>query len=179
VPGGTSPSGWIPAVHLGTDGKLRSSLFWHSDVNARLVSPGATTYNDGNWHHVAVTYANGVETLYIDGVQVGQQAQPEVAYSGSYNYYLGTGYAAGWTGGNGGWHFFGGKLDEAALYQRALSGTEVGQHFAAVAASPPIASGEQPPATAKLQMEPGLEVGTPDDGIVARRNRARVLQWRL
>src|SRR5947207_5298279 len=50
-------SGHAAAAQVGTDVKLRSTLFWHGDTNARIVSPGATTYNDGRWHHVAVSYA--------------------------------------------------------------------------------------------------------------------------
>ena len=70
TPGGGAPAGWVPVVHLGTDGKLRSSLFWHNDTNARLVSPGATTYNDGQWHHVAFTRnsTTGVVQIFVDGV---------------------------------------------------------------------------------------------------------------
>ena len=98
---------------------------------ARIVSPGAGTYNDGQWHHVAVTYANGVESLYLDGVLVGQQSAGEVAYAGGYDYFLGTGYTASWSGGNGGWHYFQGRLDEAAVYSRALTATEVAARYAA------------------------------------------------
>ena len=50
---------------------------------------------------------------------VGQQTCSQVAYAGDYDYYLGVGYTDLWTGGNGGWHYFRGRLDEASLYQRA------------------------------------------------------------
>jgi hypothetical protein len=135
TPGGGSPNGYVPVVQLGTDGKLRSSMFWHGDVNARLTSPGATTYNDGRWHHVAVTYANGVESLYIDGALAGRQTFSDVPYATAYSYFLGTGYTGGWAAGNGGWQFFSGTLDEAAIYQRALSAAEVAQHYAAASSS--------------------------------------------
>ena len=139
TPGVGGANGYVPAIHLGTDGKLRSSLFWHGDVNARLVSPGPRTYNDGSWHHVAVTYGNGVESLYIDGALAGQQAAAEVPYAGSYSYFLGAGYTPQWTGGNGGWHFFRGRLDEATLHSRALSPLEISQHFAAGNSIGPVA----------------------------------------
>ena len=89
TPGGAAPAGWVHVVAIGTDGRLRSSLFWHGDTNARLAS--ATAVNDGHWHHVAVTYAGGVESLYLDGTLVGQQSAGEVSYAGSYTYFLGTG----------------------------------------------------------------------------------------
>lgn len=129
TPGGAIPAGYVPVVHLGTDGKIRSTVFWHGDANARVVSPGATVYNDGLWHHVAVTTDGGVETLYLDGVVAGQQTQPQVAYASAYSYFLGTGQTSLWAGGNGGWQFFNGRLDNAAIYQRALAPAEVAQHF--------------------------------------------------
>jgi hypothetical protein len=131
TPGGATPAGYVPVVHLGADGKVRSSLFWHGDVNSRLVSPGAAAYNDGQWHHVAVTYAAGVETLYLDGVLIGQQTRAQVPYAAAYSYFLGTGQTSLWPEGNGGWHFFSGSLDEAAIYQRALTPGEVAARVAA------------------------------------------------
>ena len=131
TPLGAANSGYVPVVHLGTDGRLRSSMFWHGDVNARLVTPSSTAYNDGRWHHVAVSYSSGIESLYVDGVLVAQQAVAQVAYASSHNFFLGTGYTAYWGAGNGGWHFFAGQLDEAAVYRRALTPAEVSQHFAA------------------------------------------------
>ena len=129
--GGAATRGYVPVVHLGVDGRLRSSLFWHGSATQRLTSPVGAVFNDGNWHHVAVTYAAGVETLYIDGVQVGQQTINQVAYAADYDYYLGVGFTDLWAAGNGGWHYFRGRLDEASLYQRALTASEVAQHFAA------------------------------------------------
>ena len=128
TPGGAIAGGYVPVVQLGTDGKIRSTMFWHGDVNARIVSPGTTTYNDGQWHHVAVTSAGGIETLYLDGVAAGQQSRPQVAYAAAYSYVLGTGQTSQWAGGNGGWQFFSGQLDEAAIYRRALTAAEIAEH---------------------------------------------------
>jgi hypothetical protein len=150
TPGGAATSGYVPVVHLGTDGRVRSSMFWHGDANMRLVTPGGTTYNDGRWHHVAVSYSSGVESLYVDGLLVAQQAVAQVPYSPSYNYFLGTGYTASWSAGNGGWHFFAGQFDEAAVYQRALTPAEVGQHFAAGGSSGAL-SGESGRANERTQ----------------------------
>jgi hypothetical protein len=82
-------------------------------------------------------------------VAVGQQWANVVAYAGQYSYYLATGYTAWWAGGNNGWQFFSGKLDEVAIYQRALTPDEVAQHFAAAseAGSLPIASESGSPAS--------------------------------
>jgi hypothetical protein len=132
APGAGNPTaGWTPVVQLGTDGKLRSSMFWHGSSSNRLTSPGTTTYNDGQWHHVAVTYGSGTETMYIDGVAVAQQSlAQDTAPDYPYQYYLGVGYTGGWTGGNGGWQYLNGKLDQAAIYLRTLSASTIAQHYA-------------------------------------------------
>jgi hypothetical protein len=78
---------------------------------------------DGVWHHVAMTAQNGVtdgSTTYIDGVAVSvlthgvqEQSSPLML-------------AAGPTGQN-----IQGVIDEAAIYDRVLTGSEVAEHYAA------------------------------------------------
>ncbi len=129
VPGGPSPGGFVPALHLGTDGILRSSMFWHGSQAARIASP--TSLNDGQWHHVAAVYNNGVETLYVDGLAVGSQTLPVVGYTSAYDYHLGTGFTATWAAGNGGWHFFNGQLYEPQVSLTPLTAADVMARFAA------------------------------------------------
>jgi hypothetical protein len=135
VPGGGEPPGWVPAVHLGVDGVIRSSLFWHG-ATRRLTSADGVSYADGQWHHVAVTFGGGTETLYVDGVEAGHRADVQTAYAPAYDYFLGTGPTRAWIGGNDGWHFFEGRLDEVAVYSRALTDAQIAAHFAAGAATP-------------------------------------------
>jgi hypothetical protein len=115
---------------LGTDGKIHTSLFWHANTN--FVSSTAT-YNDGLWHQVAVTYSDGTESLYIDGVLVASNTGTEISYDPAYSYYLGTGETTYWAGSNGGWSFFRGQLDETAIYATALSGSQIVAHYDAAA----------------------------------------------
>src|SRR5262249_2134939 len=60
---GQTGGGYVPAVYVGSDGKVHASMFWHNAVTNQIVSP--TTYNDGNWHQVVDVYDNGLETLYV------------------------------------------------------------------------------------------------------------------
>ena len=101
------------------------------DVLARLFRPGgqATTVNDGKFHFLAVTYNGTTETVYLDGTAIGSLAFTQQAYSPVYYYQLGTGYTAGWPAGVNGWDSFTGLIDEAALYNRALSPTEVQANY--------------------------------------------------
>jgi hypothetical protein len=49
-----------------------SSLFWQSRYGVtNLYSRSATSILDGNWHHVAITRASGVQRMFFDGVLQG------------------------------------------------------------------------------------------------------------
>ena len=122
VPYIAGPGAYVPALYVGTDGKLYAALFW--DNFTRLIS--TNTVNDGAFHHVAVTFDGTTEVLYLDGAASGSTPFIQQAYPGPYQYQLGTGYTAGgWPGGNGSWFPFSGIIDEASLYTRALSAGEV------------------------------------------------------
>ncbi|HVV73804.1 MAG TPA: LamG-like jellyroll fold domain-containing protein, partial [Verrucomicrobiae bacterium] len=123
------PGAYVPALYVGTDGKLYAALFW--DNFNQIVSPG--TVNDGVFHHVAVTFDGTAETLFLDGMPVGAQIPfTQMAYAGTYYYQLGTGFTAGlWPAANNGWFSFSGILDEASVYNRALTDSEVAAIFEA------------------------------------------------
>jgi streptogramin lyase len=94
--------------------------------NFSLTSPG--TVNDGNWHHVAVTWdgtttAGGV-ALYVDGVTVasgtalvtfGTYASSRMYFGGDPNLPL---------------PYYRGLLDEVGVYSAALSAGDIGTIFA-------------------------------------------------
>jgi hypothetical protein len=70
--------------------------------------------------------------LYVDSKLAGGRPWTQLGYATGYNYQFGTGYtAAGWPGGNVGWYSFNGLVDEAHLYNRALSSNEVAGIYAA------------------------------------------------
>jgi RHS repeat-associated protein len=124
VASGTTPSsGWNPFLYIGTDGKLRA-----------LASPGtinpittSVAMNDGDWHH-AVLVMDGTaqtQTLYVDGNATGQltgivSASPTLAFG-----YIGTGYTSGWPSSNGGWMPFTGSIDDVAIWNTALTATQI------------------------------------------------------
>jgi PKD repeat protein len=95
----------------------------------------AASFNDGKWHHVAASLSSSGMVLFIDGKQVGAQAD---ATSGqSYNGY----FRIGSDRAMGGSNTFTGRIDEVALYPAALSAAQVAAHAAAggVAAAPNLA----------------------------------------
>jgi hypothetical protein len=116
-PGG-SPSGFVPAVYIDNAGSLRAEMFYHSGGTGQIIPP--TAYNDNQWHFVEDTYANGTETLYVDGQNEGSQVVSEESYSAVYSYYVGTGLTDNWPQANT-WLYFNGALDEVHISSTARS----------------------------------------------------------
>jgi RHS repeat-associated protein len=116
---GSSPSGWVPALYVDTAGSLRASMFWHGSSSNQIVT--TTAYNDNKWHFVVDTYANGTETLYVDGQNTGSQQETENGYESLYSYFIGTGETSGWPAANGTWLYFNGSLDEISVSNIARS----------------------------------------------------------
>jgi hypothetical protein len=121
---GSKPGGWVPAMYLDSNGKIRASLYWHGAQALQIVS--TASYNDNNWHAAVDVYNDGTETLYVDGAAVGSQAGSEDSYSSKYQYFLGTGYTSSWTNGNSGWLYWDGALDEVRVSNTALAAGWIG-----------------------------------------------------
>lgn len=133
----STPSGpdavnqFVPSIYVGNDGKLYASTIWHGATHLQTVSNNPV--NDGNWHHVVVTFNEkaGHQKLYLDGkLDATLTGLSQNSFASSYDYYLGTGYTSSWTSASGGWDYFKGGLDEFAIYNRALTANEVADHFA-------------------------------------------------
>jgi len=82
---------------------------------------GTNTFNDGAWHNVIFVLSGTSASLYVDGLQFGSS----LTYSpqdlgGSIS--LGSNYS----GTNS---FFSGKMDEVAIWNRALTTTEIGNIY--------------------------------------------------
>ncbi len=120
-----SVGSYAPAIYVGADGKLRAEMFYNSTLGTTPIT-SSYAVNDGQWHHIAVTYDGSTEAVYLDGALVGSVASFTQAANGSPLYYqIGTGYTSYWPAGNNAWYTFSGRVDEATVYSRALSATEV------------------------------------------------------
>jgi hypothetical protein len=117
--------GYVPAIYVGTNGVLYVQLFW--GTAPQLVSTNLV--NDGQFHHVVVTYDGATEKLYFDGAVIGATPFTQQAYSPLYYYEIGTGYTGGWDGTPGEWFPFTGVIDEPSLYNRALTAIEIAALF--------------------------------------------------
>jgi RHS repeat-associated protein len=152
----TYAGGWIPALYVDTTGALQERLFWH---NGPPLNVAAGPYNDAQPHHVVVTYTNGVDSLYVDGqLKASQSSDSEVAYSPTYNYYVGDGFVSTYpntpTSGNGWWPFTG-TIGEVAVYGSALSAARVQAHFAAGSGYHAAVAADSPTAYWRLNEQAG------------------------
>lgn len=86
------------------------------------VFTGATDVNDGEWHMIAVTYDSTTRMvkLYVDGAEDGSGTMTAHQAQGSVNT-LGRGYSS---------DRFIGSLDEAAVFNFALSPTDIAALYA-------------------------------------------------
>jgi hypothetical protein len=100
----------------------------------------STGYSANQWHHVVATYDGSTKALnlYINGSL--DNASSGGSISGNANAY------DFWTIGNARWvsgtydnYYFPGKIDEAKIYSRVLSGTEALEHYNA--ATPTLTKG--------------------------------------
>ncbi|MBD9360635.1 DUF4347 domain-containing protein [Methylomonas fluvii] len=106
-------------LRLDTGGKIKGS---YVDSGTYRFTEATTTLAGTGWHHVAYTIdsAAHTQTVYIDGVAVAS-----TAYTTSIAYSLATNSFIGKHGNGDTTYDFNGKIDEARIYNRALTGVEV------------------------------------------------------
>ena len=110
-------------IGLAPNGALRTDLSQTGGpAYEQLVSPnGVITQNA--WNHVAVTFNGGSTVLYVNGVQVASSTMTitSIFNGGNTNVNLGRDPA--------GLQYFGGSIDEASIYNRALTAAEIRSIF--------------------------------------------------
>jgi hypothetical protein len=75
--------------------------------------------NDGAWHHFAATYDGSYKKLYVDGTLVNTYSYTSTLNTNNYKVSFGKDLESGTAQ-------YAGMLDDVRIYNRALSGTEVG-----------------------------------------------------
>ncbi|MEU9830790.1 polymorphic toxin-type HINT domain-containing protein [Streptosporangium sp. NPDC048047] len=135
-----------PFLYVGVDGKLRGQFRVVNAANAviaPITSPGAV--NNGAWHHVILTGSGASQTLYLDGAPVGS-LNGTIDHNWLRHVTIGNGrITSGWpsatsvTTGTAEWGL-NGYIDEAAVYDRPLTGVEAAEHYAARQAVPHLMS---------------------------------------
>ncbi|MGL4173797.1 MAG: signal peptidase I [Actinomycetota bacterium] len=92
-----------------------------------VVSPAS--YNDNQWHHVVATLSSAGMRLYVDGVLVA--SDPAITSAQVYNgrWRIGWDNLGGWGANTPTNSYFTGFIDEVAIYNSALTATQVTAHF--------------------------------------------------
>jgi hypothetical protein len=104
---------------------VNSELFWITDETSTRspvsLSARVPQIYDGQFHHVAATWSPTVIKVYLDGIEVASApSQGGILNPGST-----TQFRLGSSGGPGSPLFYSGILDEATVYRRALTPTEI------------------------------------------------------
>ena len=104
-------------------GSAEFELYDKNGTGTGLSGTGDLT--DGNWHHVVAVRDAGANQIriYVDGTL---ENSGSTAFTAGFDFT--TPLNIGWVNKDGGYHFAG-TIDEAALYNRALSGDEVQMHY--------------------------------------------------
>ncbi|NUT18777.1 MAG: Teneurin-1 [Hamadaea sp.] len=129
ITNGTSSANYVPALYVGTSGKLHAE-FWNGASASAMSSPNAVT--DGAWHHVVLAAAGDTQTLYLDGTAVGTVAGliKLADASSTAHEYVGAGYIGGsWPDqphpGEAVATYFAGSISDVALFDRTLTAADV------------------------------------------------------
>jgi hypothetical protein len=82
----------------------------------------------GSWHHIAYTFDGGAHTqaFYIDGVVVTSGAVDGTIAYDDHPFLIGADIENGYPS-----FFFGGLIDEACIFNRALSASEISRIYKA------------------------------------------------
>ncbi|MCO6006184.1 DUF6531 domain-containing protein [Actinoallomurus purpureus] len=119
----------VPALYVGTDGKLRGQ-FWSG-----AISPitSLVAVNDGKWHHAVLSAMGSTQNLYLDGKSIGTLTGQTPGHSTLTYDQIGAAYATtpgSWPGwGSSPKRFFAGTIDETAIYQHPLGPEAVAAHY--------------------------------------------------
>jgi hypothetical protein len=117
--------GWVPAIYVDTNGKIRTSCFWGGSTTNQSTS--SASVNDNLWHQILVTFESTSHKSYLDGILFDTIAKTQSNYSATYYYYLGSGKIASWP--NAGNMTLSGNISNFMFYNRALSATEIQQNY--------------------------------------------------
>jgi hypothetical protein len=115
--GGDGQGYWIELGYSGTLARMGLNING-TDVKWTANLP---TFTAGNWYHFVFTYDGTTQKVYINaGTPVTYTSPGTIYYSGSDPFKIGLSQGTGGLN-----HYFGGSIDEVAVWNKALNSTEV------------------------------------------------------
>jgi hypothetical protein len=116
--GGSSHS---PALYVGTTGLLQGLYYNNTPDTINSSSP----VNNGVWHNAVIVADGSTQSLYLDGSLVGTASGTIQTQNNMYES-IGTVDTAGsWPNANGGWFYFNGDIADVALFNTALTASQI------------------------------------------------------
>jgi hypothetical protein len=115
-------------VYMTDAGRLIFGVFAGTYPGSIRSIQSAGAYNDGNWHHVIGTLGPAGMRLYADGAAVGSDPTPIASFYNGY-WRVGGDNLNGWPSRPTS-SYFGGVIDEVAVYDYALTPAQVADRFA-------------------------------------------------
>ena len=112
-------------IWLDTSNKVRFEV--GNGTNSQTVTSAAAV--DTNWHHIVATFASGSLKLYLDG-SLSASATASFSTTATNSSTLDVGRA-------GTSNYYGGSLDEIAIYGSALTATQIADHHTKGTSTPP------------------------------------------
>jgi RHS repeat-associated protein len=113
------------AIWLDTSNKVRFEV--GNGTNSQTVTSAAAV--DTNWHHIVATFASGSLKLYLDG-SLSASATASFSTTATNSSTLDVGRA-------GSSNYYGGSLDEIAIYGSVLTATQIADHHTKGTSTPP------------------------------------------
>ncbi|MCI0553751.1 MAG: T9SS type A sorting domain-containing protein [Anaerolineae bacterium] len=93
-------------------------VYWNGGGEHRITTGSIGSFTNGIWHHIALTRSGTNMTLYVNGVSVGSTVYvPAIDLSNFNINHIGAGPSPG--------NFWDGLIDEATIYNRALTASEI------------------------------------------------------
>lgn len=117
---GNSVASHVPALYVGSDGKLYGE-YW---MDSMIPLSSSKRVDDSVWHHAALVGNAATQVLYLDGELVGTLDGLINPENMSINQ-VGVGAGEYWPGLVGGWTYFNGMIDDIRVWNSARSQTEI------------------------------------------------------
>ncbi|GAB3895328.1 hypothetical protein GCM10029964_075050 [Kibdelosporangium lantanae] len=125
---GSASTTGVPVLYVGTDRKLRGQFATGS------ISPiTSAAITDSNWHHVVLSSMGSTQTMYLDGVKVGELTGKTIDQTLLTFNQIGAAYATGaWPAwGDTPQRSYNGMIDEVSIYAGPLGPAAVTAHYQA------------------------------------------------
>ena len=112
------PSGGNPTIMMQIGGKHSIGLSTDDGYNELDIDGINSGDYEGGWHFMVMTYDGTTKRFYRDGAQIGSNTSNsgDISYSASGGLYIGS---------SGSSEYFDGKIDEIAIWNDALTASEI------------------------------------------------------